>query len=43
MPLLRGSTGLPLPPDFATLETADAGEDIAAAVANASMDEDAHE
>ena len=33
MPLLRGSTGLPLPPEFANIDAADAEEDIAAAVA----------
>ena len=43
MPPLRGSTGLPLPPDFATLESADAEEDVAAAVADASIDNGAHD
>ncbi len=43
MPLLRGSTGLPLPPEFATPEPADAEEDIAAEVAAASVDNGAHD
>lgn len=38
MPLLHGSTGLPLPPEFANLDAADAEEDIAAAVAAASVE-----
>jgi hypothetical protein len=42
MPLLRGSTGLPLPPEFANLEAADA-EDIAAAVAAASVENGEHD
>lgn len=40
MPLLRGSTGLPLPAEFANLEMADAEEDIAAGIAAASMEHD---
>jgi hypothetical protein len=43
MPLLRGSTGLPLPAEFANLEAADAEEDIAAAVAAASVENDEHD
>lgn len=37
MPLLRGSTGYPLPAEFAAVEMANAEEEIAAAVAAASV------